>query len=259
MNDPNQEPNDSFSAAPLKQKSFPWGCLLGGCLSVVLLMVVGVGATAYLGFVFYKSQVEKYTSTTPAEIPVVEFSEEQIAEVNKRVEGFKQSIKPGGTPEELTLTADDINALISKEEKLKGHVYVSIQDGELTGEISYPTDSFLGTKGRYFNGEVSLKASLENGVLIVTLDDAKVNGESLPETFIAEMRKQNLAKDVYKNPENAELLRKFESLVIEDDKIILKPRIQPSVAESTDAPATAPSSEPAQVEDATPQEVDPKE
>ncbi len=202
-----------------------------------LLMVVGVGATAYLGYRFYNAQIEKYTSTAPAEIPVVEFSEEQVAAVEKRMQSFKQSIEPGATPEELVLTADDINALISKEENLKGHVYVTIRDGELTGEISYPTDSLLGAKGRYFNGEVSLKASLENGVLIVTLDDAKVNGESLPPDFLQGMRQQNLAKDAYNDPKTAELLRKFESLVIEDDKIILIPR---QVVEPESAPQPIP-------------------
>ena len=80
-----------------------------------------------------------------------------------------------------------------------------------------------GCKGRYFNGRISLKASLENGVLIVTLEDAEVNGESLPSEFIDSLRRENLAKDAYKDPKSAEFLRKFERLTIEKDKIILTP------------------------------------
>ena len=38
------------------------------------------------------------------------------------------------------------------------------------------------------------------------------------------MRKQNLAKDAYKDPKNAEMIRKLESLEIKDGKIILKVR-----------------------------------
>ena len=38
------------------------------------------------------------------------------------------------------------------------------------------------------------------------------------------MRQQNLAKDAYKDEENAEMIRKFESLEIKDGKIILKLR-----------------------------------
>ncbi len=39
-----------------------------------------------------------------------------------------------------------------------------------------------------------------------------------------EIRQQNLAKDAYKDPKNAEMLRKIESLEIKDGKIILKVR-----------------------------------
>jgi hypothetical protein len=237
-------PDQTFSATPEPRKGFPWGCLIGGCLSILLLAIIAVGVAVYFAFNFYNTQIEKYTSATPAAIPMVEFTEEKIADVEKRVDSFKKSLEPGAQPEELVLTADDINALISKQEELKGHAYITIHDGEITGEISYPTDGIMGAKGRYFNGEVTLSASMEDGVLIVKLEDAKVNGESLPEPFLDGLRNQNLAKDVYKDPENAELLRKFERLTIEDDRIILKPRaVQPSEPandpEITDAPAAA--------------------
>ena len=102
-------------------------------------------------------------------------------------------------------------------------VFVTIADGEVSAQASIPADFFPGCKGRYFNGRISLKASLENGVLIVTLEDAEVNGESLPSEFIDSLRRENLAKDAYKDPKSAEFLRKFERLTIEKDKIILMP------------------------------------
>ena len=43
------------------------------------------------------------------------------------------------------------------------------------------------------------------------------------------MRQQNLAKDAYKDPKNAEMIRKLESLEIKDGKIILKVRAKPAV------------------------------
>ena len=36
-------------------------------------------------------------------------------------------------------------------------------------------------RGRYLNGEADLKASLKDGVLIVTLDSLEVNGQKVPE------------------------------------------------------------------------------
>ena len=44
---------------------------------------------------------------------------------------------------------------------------------------------------------------------------------------MTDLRKQNLAKDVDKDPKNAEMLRKLESLEIKDGKIILKVRAKP--------------------------------
>jgi hypothetical protein len=41
---------------------------------------------------------------------------------------------------------------------------------------------------------------------------------------MANLRQQNLAKDATKDPDNAEMIRRFESIEIKDGKIIIKPR-----------------------------------
>jgi hypothetical protein len=190
-------------------------------------MVGSVGAVGLGTYWFYKKQVAQYTSETARPIPVVEASEEQIQAIEERVETFQEEIEKGEAPDQLILTADDINVLISKEEKLRGRVFVTIEDGQIGAEVSFPTDAIPGAKGRFFNGSVVAEASLEDGVLIVTLQSAEVNGQPVPESIMTEIRKENLAKDVYKNVEMAEQLRKFESLEIEGDQIILTPKQLP--------------------------------
>ena len=83
-------------------------------------------------------------------------------------------------------------------------------------------------KGRYLNGEADLKASLTNGVLIVTLDSLEVNGKRVPDEMMANIRQENLAKDAYKNPKHAEILRKLESLEIKDGKMTIKVQAETS-------------------------------
>jgi len=207
----------------VQPKRFPWGCLIGGCLTVVLVMLIGIGVVGYMGYTFYISQVNKYTSSEAVDIPKIEKSKEESDAVKKRLEDFKSSLERNESTEPFVLTSDEINALISTENDLKGKLYITIADGEISAQASIPTDVIPGGKGRFFNGKVSLKASLENGVLIVTLDEAEVNGESLPSQFLDSIRKENLAKDAYKDPKSAEFLRKFERLTIENDKIILTP------------------------------------
>ncbi len=233
--------NDPMQYQAVQERKFPWGCLIGGCLTVMLLMVVGVGATMYAGYSFYVAQVNNYTSPEPKTLPKLEYSEEQVKAVLDRVTSFKAAVKKGEVAEPFVLTAEDINALISSEEDIKDKIFVTIADGKISAEASFPLGDILpGFSGRYFNGRISLKASLESGVLIVTLDDAEVNGKKVPEEFLSKMREENLAKNAYEDRKSAEFIRRFERLTIEDDKIILYPakNLPPESEEDADASTT---------------------
>jgi hypothetical protein len=206
------------------QRGFPWGCLLGGCLGIVILgivLVVGGGIGTYY---FAQSQVKKYTAETPRVLPKVERSAEEIEALSERVKVFQEAVEKNGATEELVLTADDINSLISQNEQLKGKVFVKIEDGTVKAEVSFPTDGFPLADGRYFNGSVSGNVSLENGELKVYVDDAEVNNEKIPESFLAPFREQNLAEEMNKDPKVKEQLGKFGRIEVRDDRIILTPK-----------------------------------
>ena len=230
MNDWNEtefnqdEPYKAPQRGVAAEKKFG-SCLLIGCLFsfvFILILVVGVGLSGYW---FVKGQVNEYTADKPADFPIIEYSEEELAAILNRVEKFKETIENGETPEALVLTADELNALISQEDELRGKVYVAIQNGKVLGEVSIPTDFIPGGKGRYFNASATFNVSLDNGVLIVTLADATVKGEKVPQEIIAGIGKENLAKDIYKDPKVAEILRQFDSLTIDEGMIILTPRL----------------------------------
>lgn len=251
-------------------------CLLWGCLLTVvfsLFLLVGGGFAAYW---FYNAQLQKFTDEQPAEIPIVEASEEEVEAILGRIEAFQSTLAPDEsdstttpddgvdaadavasdavadgavTPDaapapptrELVLTADEINALIANEDQLRGRVFVEINDGELFGKISIPTDALPGGKGRFFNADGRFDVSMENGVLVVRLVGASVNGEDIPPTVMEGFANENLAKDFYKDPKNAEMLRRFESIEVVDDSIRLtlrEPEPQPAT-ESAEAPVDA--------------------
>lgn len=200
------------------------GCLLGGVLALglICLLVLCAGAGTYF---WVSDQIEKYTAEQPVELPVVRYSEEQLEQLEKRIETFVSKIDEGEVPEQdLVLTAEEINALIAKEEDFRGNVFVKIEDGKIVGDVSIPTDPIPGGKDRYLNASATIEATLEGGVLIVNLADAEVNGEPVPKAILDGISRANLAKDLYKDKEVAEKMRKFESLAIEDDKIVLKLR-----------------------------------
>ncbi|MCA9137218.1 MAG: hypothetical protein KDB00_10675 [Planctomycetales bacterium] len=195
-----------------------WGCLLLLGLGVASILCVGIG-----GYWFANRLVSQYTSDTPVDLPTVEYTEDELATLEARIESFRSKLNAGETPEEdLVLTADDINALIGKNEDFKGKVFVKIENNQVEGDVSIPLDKVPLCEGRYFNGKASFNVSMEGGVLIVTADQAEFNGNPVPEEFMQSMRNENLAKDVYKDEKNAKFMRQFEDIKIEDNKFILR-------------------------------------
>ena len=173
------------------------GCWVWGCLSVVVIGIIGIALASYLLYRVAAGQIEKYTSETPQEMPVVEYDEETLTALETRFDDFKAKLKSGEPTEDLVLTAEDINAMIAKKEDLKGKIFVKIEDGQLKGDVSMPLDNLpLGVgKGRYFNASAAFDVTMANGMLVVNLADAEVKGEQVPEEFLQGMRKENLAKD----------------------------------------------------------------
>lgn len=199
-------------------------CFLKGCLGLFVLGTILTCGGLVGGYFYLKNQVVANTSTAPRELPKIEYTQEELKSLSERVETFQRSVKEERASEQLVLTADDINALIGQNKDLQGRLYVKINDGKVSADLSVPADFAPGGGGRYFNGSITADVALENGVLVVNVSEAEVNGLEAPETFMQPIRQENLAKDLNKDPKIAEVLSRFESLTIENDKIILKPR-----------------------------------
>jgi len=131
-------------------------------VAVALIM----GLTVFAGFRFYRNQLAKYTSETALELPSAEITEEEVQAVVARLEDFRDQFDKGEAPQELVITLEEINALIANNPDLRGKVYVTIVDGDLKADVSFPLDEIPGGKGRFFNGSATLHVELDNGVLV---------------------------------------------------------------------------------------------
>jgi len=230
---------------PRQRGCFFYGCVIASVLAVLLIIALAV--LAFVSMRFFSGLVEEWTSPAPAELPRVQVSDEERKSVRERVDAFRKALEEGTAADPLVLTSDNLNALIEENPDFRGTVFARVEGDKLKAQISIPLDKLkIGMlKGRYLNGEAELKASLRDGILMVTLETLEVNGKRPPEKFLAELRKQNLAKDAYDNPKNAEMIRRFESLEIKDGTIILKPRIHaktPAGADGPRAPTSLPPS-----------------
>ncbi len=228
--------------APPRQR----GCFFYGCIIAIVLALLVAILLAVLAFVVYRfagRMVEEYTATAPEQLPTVEISPEQRKVLEDRVEAFRKAVDSGTPIEPLVLSSDDLNALIEKNDELKGKVYVKIEGDEVKGRISFPLEKVLPlamVKGRYLNGEADLKASLFDGELIVHIDQLEVNGKKPPEAFMTDLRKQNVAKDMAKDPDNAQMLRKLESVEVKDGKVMLKVRAKPGAPAAPETKGATP-------------------
>jgi len=203
------------------------GCLFYGCLTCVVLLLI-MAVLAFVTVRFIKNQVNAYTDSQPMKLPKVEMTDTEFQKLDERVKAFGNAMEKGTPTEPLILTERDINAMIARAANLKelaDKVYVAVNGNDVTGQVSIPLSrlGWLG-KGRYLNGEATFNVSLENGVLIVTAREIKVKGKLLPETFMSQLRRENLAKEAYKEEKNAEAIRKLDSIQVQESQVTIKAR-----------------------------------
>lgn len=211
------------SALPRKRR----GCLFYGCLTSLILFLV-ICLMGVLAVRWIRNQISGFTDNAPMTLPKVEMAETEYKALDQRVKTFGDALEQGKSTEPLVLTERELNALLAGKPNMKtlaDKVYVSLNDNQVRGQISIPLGG-LGwlAKGRYLNGEATFHVALQNGVLIVTAEEVKVQGKALPETLMKEVRKENLAKDAYRDAESAAAIGKLESIEVQNGRAIIKAR-----------------------------------
>lgn len=202
------------------------GCVFYGCLTLVILTVVG-GLTIFFGARYaYKTLVNRYTEEKPVDLPKSNMSDDAWDVVQQRITVFNRTLQSGGPAEPFTLTAAEMNEAIQRIPDfvmLRDHCHLSIVSNEILAQISFPLDQ-LGIRGRFLNGKASVQVEMEQGALDIRLRSLEVRGLKVPENFLAKFRDQNLAAEASKDPKNAAQLRKLESIKVEEDKVVIVPR-----------------------------------
>ncbi|HVR35428.1 MAG TPA: hypothetical protein VMS21_06205 [Methylomirabilota bacterium] len=201
------------------------GCFFYGCItSMVLLLVVAVGV--YMAYRFVIGKVDEYTDTEPMELPTLLLTQTELEELNERLSEFGDAVREGEATEPLVLQGEEINALVANEEEFRDHVYLTIEDDEVKGQISLPLDQ-LGFKGRYLNGAAGFRVVLQNGNLAVNVTAVEVKGKPFPEEFMQQLRAKNMAEGATEDPEVRAVLEKLESITVEDGKLTITPKAIP--------------------------------
>lgn len=203
-------------------------CMIYGCAAVAVICIVGVIVGALFARSMYTRFVESITDSEPIELQEVDIADADRDALIERVDTWSEALDGNGEKTVLTLTEQDINALIEYHEAFenaRGNVYMTIVDSTIKGDFSWPLDDFPlpGLDGRFFNGSAEFDAELRYGRLEVYIQGGSVNGEDLPDEIVQQLKVQNLADDFNQNPEARKSLDMIESIEIQGDTIVITP------------------------------------
>src|ERR1700733_13344210 len=101
-----------MTSPPIKRRR---GCFFYGCLTSSILMLV-VLAGLMLGYLAIRNG---FTDTKPMPLPEVKMSATEMDQVRHRVDTFRDEIRSGHSPTPLSLTGDELNALIATDPNLQ--------------------------------------------------------------------------------------------------------------------------------------------
>jgi hypothetical protein len=228
-NNPKMNEQPAQTVQPVKRR----GCFFYGCLTVLILAIlVAVGGCLAIRSAV-SSFVNKFADTKPMALPKVQLSKAETESLDQRVKAFQSAIDTNGPAQPLTLAVNEINALIDRKPELKDKFYLGIDDDQFKAQVSIPLEDlripfFRGLlKGRYLNGSANLKAFLQNGVLVVTLDSVEVNGKQLPAEMLAGLKNKNLVEGLMSDPNIAAVLNNLQSIQAKGGSVTITPKAKP--------------------------------
>lgn len=204
------------------------GCLFYGCLTGTVCLVA-ILLALLLGLHQLKKFIAEYTDPQPMPLPTVQMPPEQLDQLQRRIDAFKDAVRSGRPTAPLELSSDEINALIATDPNLravKDKLYVMMDDGHLRAQISMPLAQ-LGLailKHRYLNGTAAFAVSIQDGNLAVTAQSVHIKGKPLPWIYMDKLRSQNLAANVNNDPHASVALNRLQSIQVKNGKLILVPK-----------------------------------
>ena len=160
-------------------------------------------------------------------LPVVELPPSDMAKLKDRIGAFQNAARDSLPAPPLSLTADELNALLATEphlESFRGRLHVTIDGDHLGGLVSLPLEQagLPMFKGRFLNGTATFILTLQNGTLWLSVGNFVVKGKPLPAGYLDKIRAQNLAAGVNNDQRALHALGFLQSIRVTDGKVVLE-------------------------------------
>jgi hypothetical protein len=157
------------------------GCFVKGCLILVVFFIC-LGLAFVAGYYF--AQKHEHFSTHHEPLPTSHATVEEENEVRARWDSFEKSARANEFAR-IELSADDINALVASEPKLRGNVYATIDDTTGHLQISMPLAKGGWFRGRYVNAQCSVQSGPSRKPEDVRITSIIVNGKPVGEEVLS--------------------------------------------------------------------------
>lgn len=187
------------------------------------MLVLALGAI--VGVRYFQRKVQEYADTKPMAIEKGDTSPAKFSAVQKRVDAFREAVNTQSTPQELALTADEINTLLAGQPDLQNvanMVFVIIEGDQLKAKLSFPLDP-IRLKGRYFNGTGTFAVDVKKNDVDLRIKDAQTaDGKPVPPQFLEPLRRIDFADYLLQDAQTAAALRYADSVEIKDGRVIIR-------------------------------------
>jgi hypothetical protein len=179
---------NSWIEPPPPQKGM--GCFAKGCLTLVvfgLILVAACFAGYYWGLRHHSALMRGFywltrthmLAESPTEVPRYQPAEGEMEAIKERWDVFENAVRQHESAE-IELTANDLNALIERNRRLRGQVFISADGNRLRVQTSIPLQEYLHRKGYYLNADVTIQSDGLHSFDQPRLSAIVINGQSVP-------------------------------------------------------------------------------
>lgn len=149
------------------------GCFAKGCLILVVFVILL--ACAFVAG-YYFAQKHEYFSSHHEPLPTSHATVEEENEVRERWDSFEKAARANESAR-IELGADDINALVASEPKLRGNAYVTVDESSAHLQVSMPLAKGRWFRGRYLNAQCSVQSSTGGKPEDLRITSIMINGK----------------------------------------------------------------------------------
>jgi hypothetical protein len=211
--------NASWIEPPPAQSGM--GCFAKGCLILVAFFVL-LGL-AFVGGTFFAVRHLKtsYFPTARVDLPPPAATQEEQELARAHWSTFETAAR-AHAPAHIEMTADELNALIASNPKLRGKAFVSIENKVARVQLSIPLDDVRWLRGHYVNAECMVQPGESGKPEDAHITHIVLNGKPVDDEALNWRGPWSLRRYLENWTEKSDL-KTFE---IQDGRVILETRGQ---------------------------------